>query len=376
MHRLAILSTHPIQYNAPLFRMLNDDESIKLQVFFSKTWDQVKYDPDFQREIVWDIPVSEGYSHSTHDASSRMGKRELTKAIRAFDADALLVYGWNFPGHLASIRKFHRSLPIWFRGDSNLIDPHPAWKKILRQSLLRWVYSHVDLAFSVGVANEAYYKWCGLTPSEITRAPHAIDVDFFRSEHLKRKLLAEEKRIALGIKPHDKTILFAGKLEDKKQPIQLLEAWSRLPEPLPHILIAGSGPLETEMKSKWGGMPRVHFLGFQNQQFMPTLYRMADLFCLPSKGPGETWGLAVNEAMACGTPCLVSDRTGCSLDMFNHLGTGKVVPWNEPTSWTSVIAELLYQPHTPSNWSLVNEEFNLNHFARSIRNALERSKTL
>jgi len=58
--RLAILSTHPIQYNAPLFRMLHENDGIELQVFFSKTWDQVKFDPDFQREVVWDIPVSEG----------------------------------------------------------------------------------------------------------------------------------------------------------------------------------------------------------------------------------------------------------------------------------------------------------------------------
>ena len=42
MKRLAILSTHPIQYNAPLYRMLHEDEDIHLHVFFSKTWEQVK----------------------------------------------------------------------------------------------------------------------------------------------------------------------------------------------------------------------------------------------------------------------------------------------------------------------------------------------
>src|SRR5262249_23692831 len=39
------------------------------------------------------------------------------------------------------------------------------------------------------------------------------------------------------------------------------------------------------------------------------------VFCLPSRGPEETWGLAVNEAMACGRPILVSDRCGCAPDL-------------------------------------------------------------
>ncbi len=42
MKRLAILSTHPIQYNAPLFRMLAQEESIDLKVFYSKKTEQVR----------------------------------------------------------------------------------------------------------------------------------------------------------------------------------------------------------------------------------------------------------------------------------------------------------------------------------------------
>jgi glycosyltransferase involved in cell wall biosynthesis len=42
---------------------------------------------------------------------------------------------------------------------------------------------------------------------------------------------------------------------------------------------------------------------------------MADVFVLPSKGPGETWGLAVNEAMACSGAVLVSNKCGCAADL-------------------------------------------------------------
>jgi glycosyltransferase involved in cell wall biosynthesis len=48
---------------------------------------------------------------------------------------------------------------------------------------------------------------------------------------------------------------------------------------------------------------------------MPVVYRLADIFVLPSKGPGETWGLAINEAMASGRGVIVSDKCGCSNDL-------------------------------------------------------------
>ena len=51
---------------------------------------------------------------------------------------------------------------------------------------------------------------------------------------------------------------------------------------------------------------------------MPIVYRLGDVFVLPSKGPGETWGLAVNEAMACGKPVIVSDKCGCANDLVEN----------------------------------------------------------
>ena len=55
---------------------------------------------------------------------------------------------------------------------------------------------------------------------------------------------------------------------------------------------------------------------------MPVVYRMGDIYCLPSKG--ETWGLAVNEAMACGRTVLLSNRCGCSVDLVMNGKNGFV----------------------------------------------------
>ena len=65
---------------------------------------------------------------------------------------------------------------------------------------------------------------------------------------------------------------------------------------------------------------------------MPARYCTADIFALPSKGVHETWGLAVNEAMHMGVPCLVSDRVGCQQDLVQPGSTGWVCTADSPQS--------------------------------------------
>jgi glycosyltransferase involved in cell wall biosynthesis len=84
------------------------------------------------------------------------------------------------------------------------------------------------------------------------------------------------------------------------------------------LVFVGEGPLEAELRSRATGCSRVHFLPFQNQRAMPAVYRLGDVFVLPSRGPGETWGLALNEAMASRRPVIASDRVGGARDLIVH----------------------------------------------------------
>jgi glycosyltransferase involved in cell wall biosynthesis len=64
------------------------------------------------------------------------------------------------------------------------------------------------------------------------------------------------------------------------------------------------------------------FYGFVNQTELPAIYAAADAIVLPSRS--ETWGLVVNEAMACGLPAVVSDTVGCAPDLVEPRTTGAV----------------------------------------------------
>ncbi len=330
MHKLAILLTHPIQYYSPIFRLLQEGDVVYPKVFYTHLTDQTLYDKGFGQEISWDIPLLEGYEYQFQPAGSRLQNRALIAAIDQWRPQAVLVYGWNPPGHLAVMRHFKGKVPVWFRGDSTLLDEQPGPRQWLRRWFLRWIYRHIDLAFYVGTHNRCYFEAHGLKPQQLRFAPHAIDNDRFADgpdkNYEARALIWRRK---LGIADGDFVILFAGKLEPKKAPDHLLQTFQRLKEegtylPRLHLIFAGSGKMEAELKQIAVNTPDVYFIGFQNQSIMPVVYRLGNVFCLPSKGPEETWGLAVNESLASGTPVLVSDRVGCAINLAIPVACSKM----------------------------------------------------
>jgi len=323
--RLAIITTHPIQYNAPLFELLTQRGVIEIKVFY--TWGKSvlenKFDPGFGKIINWDIDLLKGYPYTfLQNKSPNPGSIHfngidnptIINEIESWKADAVLVYGWNFKSHLKCLRYFKGKLPVYFRGDSTMLDKNKSVKSILRRIILKWVYTHVDIAFYVGKSNVDYFKKHGLRKSQLAFAPHAIDNNRFTSNE-KTKNQALEIRHSLNINESDFVFLFAGKLEYKKNPEILLEAFiSASFDKNIHLVIVGNGELETILKSK-SISKNIHFLNFQNQSNMPGVYEMANTFILPSAGPGESWGLAVNEAMANGKSIIVSDKCGCAQNL-------------------------------------------------------------
>lgn len=330
MKRLAIVTTHPIQYYAPFFRMLYHSGA-DICVFYSWGEQSVqKFDPGFNKEIRWDLPLLEGYPYEwakniakdpgTHHFNGILTPG-LNRQIENWKPDALLVYGWGFRGHLAVLRYFAGKLPVWFRGDSTLLDDEPGIKSLLRSMMLKRVYRNVDVALYPGGNTKAYFTKYGLKANQILFMPHAVDSARFAAD---RSQEAAGFRASLGISQQDMMVLFAGKLELKKSPLLLLQAFLELDLQNVHLLFAGNGPLENDLKQQAAGRDRVHFIDFQNQLQMPVIYQACDLFCLPSAGPGETWGLAVNEAMAAGRAVLVSDKTGAAPDLVRNGENGQI----------------------------------------------------
>lgn len=329
--KLAIITTHPIQYYAPIFKLLHERQKIEIKVFY--TWGksaQNKHDPDFDKNIAWDIPLLDAYpfewveNKATNPGSHHFNgiiTPQLINQIKNYNPNAMLVIGWAYHSHLKVIRYFKHKLPVYFRGDSTLLDEKKSFKSVLKSIFLKWVYGHVDHAFYNGINNKAYFKKYGLKDDQLSFAPHAIDNERFSSLRMEE---VEQLKQKTGIPPTATVILFAGKLEEKKNPLLLLDAFLHLNDPHLHLIFTGNGQLESSLKQKAGNNKKIHFINFKNQSYMPVIYQACDLFCLPSKGPGESWGLAVNEAMACGKAVLVSDKCGCAIDLVKDKKNGAI----------------------------------------------------
>lgn len=370
--RLAIVTTHPIQYNAPWFKLLSEVEGITVKVFY--TWDTTvsKFDPGFGKVIEWDLPLLDGYEYSfvTNIAVDKgshhfkgIDNPTLNSEIENWNADSVLVFGWAYKSHLACLRYFKNKIPVLFRGDSTLLDETPGLKKIIRRIFLRYIYSNVDYALYVGENNKRYFLAHGLKEQKLVFAPHAVDNDRFASTNYDERVKLKKNNLKLN---DCFTILFAGKLESKKNPEFLLKLANKLTDPKYRFLIVGNGEMEQSLKVSAANDKRITFLDFQNQQEMPIVYRLGDVFVLPSRGPQETWGMAVNEAMVCGKPIITTYKTGCAPDLI--IGNGLVINPDDVDSAVAYISKLASDTNYYSQQSTASEKIITSYSYTAIMN--------
>jgi glycosyltransferase involved in cell wall biosynthesis len=197
-------------------------------------------------------------------------------------------------------------------------------------TLLKQVFRYPAAFLYVGSHNRNYYRACGVPERKLFYCPHSIDFERFAEPAEMLEAEARAWRHSLGIGDDQFVLLFAGKFQEQKQPVEMMQAVLAMECDRVVLVLIGDGPLETQMRGIESQAPgRFRFLPFQNQTRMPIAYRLGDAFVLASKS--ETWGLGVNEAMACSRPALVSNRVGCAPDMVEPGVTGEVF---ESGNWT------------------------------------------
>jgi glycosyltransferase involved in cell wall biosynthesis len=134
-----------------------------------------------------------------------------------------------------------------------------------------------------------------------------------------------------------------------KAPEVLLKAFAMIAEPKAHLVFVGAGPLETTLQKLQRDLSvtNVHWEGFVNQSALPAYYRASDVLVLPSRF--EPWGLVVNEAMACGTPCIVSDVVGAGPDMVEGQDTGLIIPHDDVEALAAAL-RMACDPELRQRW--------------------------
>lgn len=342
--RLTVVMTHPIQYYSPWFRFIASDvRELELTVLYASEPSPSQQGAQFGTDFLWDIPLREGYRSkvirpATADAdfgSERfwgVNVPEVGAAIEQSKPDAVLVSGWHSITLVRAILACRRGgVPLLYRGDTHLADrrTRPLWR-----TRTHWLLRRFDRYLSVGKRAREYLRSFGVPETSIHDSPHAVHNEFFAESA--RPFQAPAKRAKarreLDVSEDAFVVLFVGKQETKKRLGDLLRALHQLAllEKPAVLLVVGSGPLEQECRELAAELAvDVRWCGFMNQSELGRAYGMSDCLVLPS-GWGETWGLVVNESMACGLPCVVSDRVGCAPDLVESGRTGEVFPFGDP----------------------------------------------
>jgi glycosyltransferase involved in cell wall biosynthesis len=350
VRRLAIFTSHPIQYQAPLFRALAASDFLEPTVCFgSRHGVDVAMDTGFGTAFRWDVPLIDGYDHVFLPNTAAKPNVSVFGGVRVADArrvlgeghyDALLLLGWQTMAHVQMLRAaWHLELPVIVRGESTLLrEPARAGQRALRRAV--WLpvrrrlygaaFDKVDAFLVIGSRNRDYYRSFGVPDEKCFWAPYGVDNDWFALPRDRRTAARERVRARLGVT--DDAIVFASsaKLIEKKRPLDLVEAVAGLRRRglNAHALFIGDGEERGRVEShaaQHAIAPSVSISGFVNQRELPDWYAAADALVLPSDSR-ETWGLVVNEAMAAGLPVVVSDAAGCSADLVRDGENGFTYP--------------------------------------------------
>jgi glycosyltransferase involved in cell wall biosynthesis len=375
--RLAFVTSHPIQYYAPLFRALAQE--LDLVVFFAHeatASDQAR--AGFGVEFDWDVDLLSGYANEflhnvarqpALDRFSGCDTPEIGERLRKGRFDGVLVQGWYLKSFLQAVFAAKRQgLPVLMRGDSHLVTPRTALKRTAKSLVYPAFLRLFDAALYVGQRSRAYWLRYGYPISRLFFSPHCIDTHWFAARATPQA--RADLRAQLDIGSTAKVVLFAGKLVALKRPVDVISAAARLRAEGRNlcVLVAGAGPLESEMRAaaRATGVP-IHMLGFCNQNAMPNAYAAADVLVLPSGR--ETWGLVANEALACGLPIVLSDAVGSAPDLAGDGSAGRTFPLANVGALAHAIGQLLDSPPSSGAMAEKSAAFSLEHAVDGILRA-------
>lgn len=357
--RLAILASHPVQYQAPLWRELARRGVVAPEVIYlSRHGVETRRDPNFGVDFSWDVDLLSGYQSrflwNLRERAAPGGafsslNPTVVAALREVGPAAVLFLGIRTPTSLAALAwaRLH-GVKTLYRAESSIMQLRSLRGLAVGAAVLRTF----DAVLPVGTANDLYYQAAGIPERRRFLAPYSVDNDGFAARRVSRFAARGE----LGLGMDEFVILLSSKLVVWKDPLTLVEACGRLRAGARvRVLVAGDGPLRREFESRAAqlGVP-LTMLGFVNQSRLSVAYSAADVLTLCSLD--EPWGLVVNEAMCHGLPVLVSHAVGARLDLVRDGLNGSSFRAGDVGQLSALLARLLDADEIRSSWGAASTE--------------------
>jgi glycosyltransferase involved in cell wall biosynthesis len=324
--RVALLTEIISPYRIPVFNALARLKGIELHVIFleetdptQRHWLVYKDEIEFSYEV---LPAWRRRWGSWHILLNR----GMRSALEGFRPHSILCGGYNYPAFWEALTwaKFHNThFAAWIESTSR-DQRNPS---VLARFIKQWFIRNCGSFAVPGKSSFEYVRSMGVPAERIHTAPNAVDNQRFA--HLARSAREREAqcRTELGLPP--RYFVYAGRVTREKGVFQLLEAYTRLEPELRSkvgLVLVGEETARNElMKNAAKVYPgRVVFPGFAQRDQLAAFYALAEALVFPTLS--DTWGLVVNEAMACGLPIIATDVAGCVADLVQDGENGYVIP--------------------------------------------------
>jgi glycosyltransferase involved in cell wall biosynthesis len=309
--RIVAISEIPTPYRLPLYEAVAARTEIDLHVVFCAAE---------QPDRPWELGEAlERIPHTTLDGWSPAirGRNEtfvyeinpqIVPVLRRLRPDVLVIGGYAvFAEQLAYAYAALTRTPYVIHSETHALRPRRLHIRAAKRLLLRPLISHAAAGLAAGTAAAHYLESYGLDANRIRIFPNTVDVRRYREAAEAARRAAPEVLLRLGVP--ERYVLFAGRLIDVKGVKDLAEALRRLGDDAPVTVVAGEGPGAEDLR----GLPSVQLVGFRQQDELLELMSLAHAVVIPSRA--DAWGVAVNEALAVGTPVIVSSAVGAALDL-------------------------------------------------------------
>ncbi|MGB8325411.1 MAG: glycosyltransferase family 4 protein, partial [Candidatus Acidiferrum sp.] len=266
--------------------------------------------------------------------------RGVMYALRQATPQAILCGGYNYVASWqALVWARFRNVPFLLWSESNRYDARRGHALV---EMLKAEFLHNCDGFVVpGHLAKEYLSAHNIRGDRIFIAPNAIDNDLFGSlaEAARKDSSAARRDLDLP----SRYILFVGRLVQEKGVFELLRAYATLDHSLRRqigLVFVGDGPCRAELQQQASAVTdgTIKFPGFAQREQLPAYYALAEMFVLPTYT--DTWGLVVNEAMACGLSVIVSRVAGCASDLIQENWNGLLIDPKDISSLNSAMANL------------------------------------
>ncbi|MGA1987320.1 MAG: glycosyltransferase family 4 protein [Candidatus Sulfotelmatobacter sp.] len=342
--RLVILTEIISPYRIPLFNTLAQNAEVDLHVIFL-----AETDPDLRQ---WQIP-KEGIEFSYQILRSwrrRFGRynallnRGVGRTLAEAAPDVILCGGYNYVASWQALfwaRAYN--VPFFLWSESNVQDLRRGHVVV---ELLKTKFLRRCSGFVVpGQSALEYLRIQKVEERTVFVAPNAVDNDFFAAAAAAAKRDAARWRRELDLP--ERYFLFVGRVVREKGVFELLSAYAKLEESMRQqvgLVLVGDGACRPQLELQAASISPgvVRFAGFAQQGQLATHYALAEMLILPTYT--DTWGLVVNEAMACGLPVIVSKVAGCAADLVKENWNGLLVEPRDVSSLTSAMRSLADRP--------------------------------